>query len=190
MRSALLLALPLVLSLCACSYDNGGARRVYDDSPPPSSTACDYAEAPAQSRIDVDRQIEVDAGQGAGVFIEYGSGGHWQVTTSCDTLFTSTTCAWNVTVNSLDGAALSNVAATDLESDDKLGAVGSASYQMRATTDVDLDGFSFDADPGSHVRVEAYIDDSCAIQYFYWVGDGALHSGSPTNPLDLAPSAN
>ncbi len=190
MRSALLLALPLVLSLSACSYDNGDARRVSDYTLSPSASACDTSQTPAQSAIDADRQIEVDAGQGAGVFVEYSSGGHWIVSTSCDTLRTSTSCAWDIIVTPQDGSSLSNVTATDLESADSLSAYDAASYRLRATTSTDLDGFSFDSDPGAAVRVDAFLDGACAVQYFYWVGDGALHSGSPTNPIDLVPSAN
>lgn len=191
MRSALLLALPLVLSLSACAYDNGDARRVSSDyTPPSSSAACDSTQTPAESVIDVDRQIEVDAGQGAGMFVEYSSGGHWQVRTSCDTLRTNTTCAWDIIVTPQDGSLLSNVTPTELEPADSLTAYDATSYQLRTNTSTDLDGFSFDSDPGAAVRIDALLDETCATQFFYWVGDGALHSGSPTNPIDLVPSAN
>ena len=185
MRRTLLLAIPLALLSAACTYDNGNARRIASSGGP--SADCGPI---AESKIDVDRQIEVDQGQGAGVFIEYASGGHWQVRTSCDTLKTNTNCAWDIIVTPEDGRSLSNVVASDLEAGDSvLPYPDSASYQFVASTSVDLDGFTFDTDPGAGVQVDALLDDSCALQYFFWVGDGALHPGSPSNPLTLLPSA-
>jgi hypothetical protein len=64
------------------------------------------------------------------------------------------------------------------------------SYQLLASTSSDIDGFSFDSTPGAAVMVDAYLGNTCALPYFFWIGDGALHSGAPTNPLVLVPSEN
>ncbi len=200
MRNALslALALPLFLLANACTYDNGHVHRV-DSSPNydggngtgTNPAACSSSTTLVQSKIDVGAKIDIDVGKGAGVFIEYASGGHWQVRTSCDTLTSKTNCAWDIIVTPEDGSAISNAAGSDLESDDVLEPYSdNVSYHLLATTGNDLDGFTFDSDPGSAVRVDAYLDQQCAVPYFYWVGDGALHSGSPTNPLDLIPSAD
>jgi hypothetical protein len=191
MRNTLLLTLALLLAASGCSYDNGHRRRVYG-SDPPSDSSCPSPTTPAESTIDVDRKLEVDAGQGAGLFIEYSRDGHWAVHTSCDTLKTNANCAWDVIVTPEDGSSIVNVVDSDLEPDDSVVpyAKDQVSYQLVASTSSDLDGFTFDSNPGAAVMVDAFLGDTCALSYFFWVGDGALHSGSPTNPLILIPSAN
>lgn len=182
MLRALVLGIPLAFLAAACTYDNGDADRILSSTP-------DCGPA-VQTTIDVDSQIEVDAGQGAGVFIEYASGGHWQVRTSCDTLKNDASCKWDIIVTPEDGKALSNVAPTDLEATDSLQPFpnDSRSYQLIASTSGDIDGFSFDSEPGAAISIDALLDDVCAVPYFFWVGGGALHPGSPSNPLILVPS--
>jgi len=187
MRTALFLGLPLALLASACTYDNGDARRYTDPPSDNSPTSCGPA---IQSTIDVDRQIEVQAGEGAGVFIEYTSGGHWQLRTTCDSLKNNVACKWDIIVTPEDGQTFSNVVATDLESTDAVRPFpdDTRSYQLIAETSGDIDGFTFDTAAGAAISVDALIDDQCALPYFFWIGDGALHSGSPSNPVILAPS--
>jgi len=190
MRSAAYFAVPLLVLASACTYDNGHVRRVGPSDYSVEPAACAESNTPVQSRIDADSKIDVDAGQGAGLFVEYASGGHWLLRTSCDTLLNRTSsCEWDVIVTPEDGASISNVAASGLEGEDRLALYSdNSSYQLLAVTSSDIDGFTFDSPPGSAIRVDAYLDRVCAVPYFYWVGDGALHTGSPTNPLDLLPS--
>lgn len=187
MRILFFLAVPLLLLASACSYDNGHVRRVYSSGP-----SCSSSSTPAESTIDVDRQFDADSIQGAGLFLEYSSGGHWQLRTSCDTATTNSDCNWDVIVTPEDGSTIVNVAASDLEGNDSVSQYPEdrVSYQLLATTGSDFDGFSFDANPGAAVLVDAYLGDTCALPYFFWIGDGAVHSGSPTNPLVLVPSAD
>jgi len=178
MRRVFALGLPLAFLAAACTYDNGDADRIILDPSPPVS--CGDG---AQATIDVDRQIVPEAG--TGLYIEYASGGHWHLQTSCDT-----SCDWDIIVTPEPGKQLSNVAPEALESDDSLHAFPPDSYQLSAHTTTDFDGFTFDSDPGAVVSVDAYLDGRCQPMYTYWVGDGALHVGAPSNPLSLLPSAN
>jgi hypothetical protein len=95
MRRALALSIPLLLLSAACTYDNGEAQRFVFDPPGSTDIAC---RTEAQSTIDTDRTIAIDAGQGAGVYIEYAAGGHWHVRTSCDSDKQDTVCKWDVLV--------------------------------------------------------------------------------------------
>ena len=38
-------------------------------------------------------------------------------------------------------------------------------------------------------RFDALLDGYCANPYMYWAGGGAVHTGSPSNPLDLVPTS-
>lgn len=186
MRRAFFLSIPLLLSSAACTYDNGDARRAWD----PPLEECGPA-TPLQSTIDVDRQIQADPGEGAGLYIEYASGGHWQLRTTCDTLRSGETCMWDVLVIPEQGSSIRNVVGADLEADDVLREYpnDASIYQLGAYTSSDFDTFSFDSDPGATVRVDALLENRCALPYVFWVGDGALHPGAPSNPIDLTPSA-
>ena len=186
MRRALALSIPFLFLAAACTYDNGDVQRVTVEPPAPMLECGTLASA----TIDVDRQIDIDPAGGAGVFVEYAAGGHWHVRTSCDT--GKGACAWDILVSPDTGHALSNVTPEALEVNDSLRQYDDPRYpetwQLKASTSSDLDGFTFDTDPGAAVQVDALLDGSCAVNYFYWVGDGALHSGSPSNPLTLVPS--
>ncbi|MEP7053102.1 MAG: hypothetical protein ABJB12_22240 [Pseudomonadota bacterium] len=186
MRSALALSIPFLFLAAACTYDNGDAQRIIDTPEQTDPTVkCGTIES---STIDVDRQIEIEPAGGAGVYVEYAAGGHWHVRTSCDT--GRGPCAWDVLVSPDDGHVLSNLVPEALESNDSLHKYANApgTWQLNANTSSDLDGFTFDSDPGAAVQIDALLDGTCAVGYFYWVGDGALHSGSPSNPLILVPS--
>jgi hypothetical protein len=56
-------------------------------------------------------------------------------------------------------------------------------------TGQDLDGFSFQTEPGAPIELDVLLDNGPGNRYLFWVGDGALHSGAPSNPIDLIPSA-
>ena len=187
MRRALFLGLPLALFSAACTYDNGDARRILN---PPSSCE-DSAATPVQTSIDVGAHIETQPGQGAGLYVEYAAGGHWLLRTTCDSVANGTPCDWDVIVTPEDGRSISNVAEEDLEpATDSVGIYPEypSSYQLLAHTSDDIDGISFDTEPGTAIQVDSYLDGSCALPYFFWVGDGAAHTGSPSNPLVLIPT--
>ena len=190
MCRALFLALPLAWLLSACTYDNGDARRILDQDPGggPGGNACG-PETPVQTWIDVDAQIDTRPGEGAGVFVEYAAGGHWVVRTTCD-IENGTPCAWDIIVTPEDGRSISNVQPENLEATDSVDTYPQfpRSYQLIAQTSGDLDGFSFDTEPQSAVSVDVFLDEACALPYVFWVGEGAIHTGAPSNPIVLIPT--
>jgi len=184
MYRALAFVLPLALAASACTYDNGDAHHVLYDNGPSSSVCGDTV----QSTIDTDATLVVTPGQGAGVFVEYASGGHYHVRTACDTSRSNATCLWDIIVTPEAGKVISNVVPEGLEGNDSLVPFDTASYRLVANTSTEIDGFTFDVDPGVSISVDALLDNVCATPYFFWNGDGGLHSGSPSNPLTLTPS--
>lgn len=187
MRRVLFLALPLTLFSVACTYDNGDARRILDEQPTCAGNPVD----PVQTEIDTDSKIEVQPGKGAGVFVEYSQGGHWLLRTTCDTEKNDVPCDWDVIVTPEDNRSISNVQPQDLEATDSVGIYPDypRSYQLLAQTSADVDGITFDTEPGTAIAVDAFLDGTCALPYFFWVGNGAAHTGSPSNPLVLIPTA-
>ena len=179
----LLLALPLFV---ACGY---GSHTSHDDgygsNYPPNPPAQGDIES---ATIDTDQLLDVEPGAGAGAFIEYDAGGTYHVTTSCD-FDQGSACNWDIVVTPLDDAALLGVTPVDLESDDSVTIGSGNQVRLVALTARDFDGFSFQTDPGAAIEVDALLDNGAANRYLFWVGDGALHSGAPSNPVDLVPSA-
>jgi hypothetical protein len=183
--SSLALALSALPLFVACGY---GDHHHYDDG-------YGYAGAPAappsdtieESTIDTDRLLDVDPGAGAGAFFEYESGGVYHVTTSCD-VASGPDCVWDIVVVPLDGAPIQSFAPFDLESDDSLSFGLGNQLQLITNTGEDFDGFSFQTDPGAGIQIDALLDNGAANRYLFWVGDGALHQGAPSNPINLVPS--
>jgi hypothetical protein len=201
MRRALFLSIPLLCLSTACSYDNGNARRIPDEVLPGGggnggggnggggAADCGPEEA-VQTYIDVDAQIETMPGEGAGVFVEYKKGGHWVLRTTCDTLKNNVPCAWDIIVTPEDGRSISNVVPQELESSDSVGTYPKfpRSYQFVAETAGDVDGITFDTEPQTAISVDVFLDGACALPYVFWVGDGAVHTGAPSNPIVLIPT--
>src|SRR5580692_11590979 len=62
-----------------------------------------------EASLDTDATVTVKGGAGAGAFVQYASGGHWDVYTSCDYDGTGNPCVFDVLVSIPDGGAtLSN----------------------------------------------------------------------------------
>jgi hypothetical protein len=185
--SSLALALLTVTLLPACGYGDNRRDGYYDDgyydpSPPPPSGVIE------QAPIDADQLLDLQPGEGAGAFIEYESGGIYHVTTSCD-VTSGVDCLWDIVVTPLDSAPVLSASAFDLEQDDSLTFGEVNRLRLIAYTGDDFDGFSFQTEPGAAVEVDALLDDGSANKFLFWVGDGAVQNGAPSNPVDLIPSA-
>jgi len=172
--------------LLACGYGHGHSHSddYYDDGSGTPVFCGDIEEA----IIDTDEALEVDPGVGAGAFVEYESGGTYFVTTSCDGN-DGAACFWDILVTPLDGAPVLGLSPFDLEGDDSVSISEGNSVRFVATTGIDFDGFTLQTDPGVGIRFDGLLDQACGNRYLFWVGDGALHSGAPSNPIDLVPSA-
>jgi hypothetical protein len=177
----------LLLGVClgGCGYGYHDRHHEDDDYiADPSAVSC--GDVIEQATIDADEALEVEPGAGAGAFIEYEAGGIYHVTTSCDAA-ESGECFWDIVATPLDDALVLAVAPLDLESDDSVSLEGN-SVRLVATTATDFDGFTLETDAGAGLRFDALLDNGCGNRYLFWVGDGALHSGAPSNPIDLIPN--
>jgi hypothetical protein len=189
---SLALAAPLVFGLAACTYDNHnshcmdncGGQGGYTNPPPPDNSV-------PESTIDTGATLgDVQAGEGAGSFVEYAGDGRWHVFTACDTKLSGASCNWDIIVSVDSGNAISDFQPETLEENDSIDWYDKLqSLHFIAENSNDFDGFYFDATAGQTVRVDVYLDGSPAPRFIYWVGDGGVHSGAPSNPVDLTPSA-
>jgi hypothetical protein len=161
---------------------------------PPSGT-------PDQVTIDTGATLNATAGTGVGVFVQYATGGHWTVFTSCDTNTPTNpdhvACNFDVIVTGLTrDVTLSNPEGQNLSPGDIVEIQQDGSLHLGTTTSTGLDGFTFDAPQGAGIELAIYLDGSAYdsqgnpnARFIYWIGKGVLHDGSPTNPVDITPSA-
>jgi hypothetical protein len=153
---------------------------------------------PGVAELGIDRggQVQLEPGTGIGVAVQYGEGGAWQVTAACDTALSAERCDFDIVVSTDETAVVSRFAGEGLEPNDELRQPDE--FALTALFDVgdDIDAFSFTATPGATVRVSALLYDPRFDSWFEWsddpriiswVGNGGVHHGAPTNPVDLTP---
>jgi hypothetical protein len=185
--------LPVVLLglATACTYSDGDD--YYDDDHygdpwvDPGS-ACNDGD-PARAWIDVDAPLASDPGEGVGLFIEYQEGGRWHLFTTCDSARSGYDCEFDVVVAPLDGASVFGVIPEELERDDVIQVDAHDRVRLLARTGLDQDGFYVDTDAGAPLGIDLLLDGDCANRYVYWIGEGGIHSGVPSNPFELEPVA-
>lgn len=173
----------LVSLTSACTYDDGHHRHScyeYGTCQGNDPPATDIAEAV----IDTGSEISVAPGAGAGAFVEYDAGGAWHVYTTCDT-----SCVWDIIVSTETADELQSFEPDLLDGADSIDWYTDRSVRLIAETTTGIKGLWLETKPGSTLRVDVFLDDVPAPEYIYWIGGGGMHQGSPTNPIDLTPSA-
>ncbi len=168
-------------------YGNGGYGNGYGSAL--SIPACPSgAPSAAGVSIDTDALLTTAVGEGTGVFVEYLSGGHWHIWTSCDTIVTGSGCFYDVTAEAI-GGTVSNVRGQDLETNDVAGSACAPAAYLSVSTGSNVDGMFFDAPAGMPVRVTAALGGALYPDLIYWVSGGVARSDAHANPLDLTPTA-
>jgi len=188
MRGALIALLPVAVALLACGYDNDtdtGTSGGYSGAGGGSFTDI------KQASIDTGQALTTEPGQGVGALVEYQAGGTWHIHVACDTALSREPCEWSILVEPRNGARIRNVTGDQIETSedavdwDKSGGTGA---ELLALTGNDIDGFFVETDPGATLRVDVLLGGAAGNGFVYWIGDGAMHRGAPTNPIDLTPT--
>jgi hypothetical protein len=151
----------------------------------------------AELSIDAGESLALEPGTGIGLAVGYAGGGAWDLNLACDTLTSGTSCLFDVLVSSddsLDG--ISAATGLDLEDGDTFLSPDAFALRLDFLTEADTDGVGFRTTPGATLRVSASLYDPAVDsrldwsddpRIISWVGNGAVHRGAPTNPVDLTP---
>jgi hypothetical protein len=174
--------LTIAMTGCFGGGDGGGPETVPTVNPPTLDT-------PKQVAITPDKTLNADPGSGVGIFVEYATGGHWHVWTTCDTNISKVSCDFEAFAIPEKGAKISNVQAEALESGDVAEQMKDGSAHLSTSTSTELDGMTFDATPGAVVELEVYFDGAPDSRVVFWYGAETLHTGAPTDPVDFLPDA-
>jgi hypothetical protein len=157
---------------------------VPDRAPPPSIEI-----ASARESVDADAVMSVRPGEGAGIFVQYASGGHWNVFTACDTNRSNQPCRFDILISADSTVAFSDPQGQQLEPVDVLTLGADGSIRLQTGTALKLDGVSFDADPGATIRVDVLLDGEARPDLLNWISGGELRQGATDDPVDFTPTS-
>ncbi|MDI3287692.1 hypothetical protein [Polyangium sp. 15x6] len=185
---------PAVLGLAACVGlgstttgciivdDDDDDTVIVDNGPRPS-------EVPMEMSIETDVQLDAIPGDGVGVFVEYYSSGVYRVWTTCDTSFSGAVCPIDIFMSVDTSSTIDAITTDDLEGADHVNINEAAgTVDMHVDTGVDYDAIEISTTPGAILRLEVLIDGVPQPRFVYWFGNGVLHDGAPTSPVDFVPT--
>lgn len=154
--------------------------------------------------VDPDQTMNATPGDGVGVFVQYKTGGHWDVWWTCDTNKTGLSCSYDITVSVATGA-IANLAGQTLESNDSVTQDSKTQVEAITTTSTGIDGMTFDTPltPGQTpvITLTETLNGQESAQFgcqngggncniIFFVQDGQIdgnYQGSLTDPLMLEP---
>ena len=151
-----------------------------DQVPQPDPTVPSYAIQP-------DMVFEAKPGEGVGIFVEYQTGGKWNVFTTCDTFTSKQVCSFDIFAGGRTAEDLRAYATLQTEGFDEVKDLGDGTLEFIADTDSDTDGLVLEMNPGSPLRLEVYLDGQSAEKFVYWISDDTVHAGVPQNPVQFVP---
>jgi hypothetical protein len=170
-------ALASLLLTISCAVHSGG-----NNEPPPSTQ-------PLTVVVDTNQTMNVQGGQGVGVFVQYTTGGHWHVFWACDTALSGLPCDYSLTIT---GTSIANAKTSQFEQTDTLDTA--TSDKLVATTHVTtgIDGVDFDAQPGADMKIDLMMSGLKTGEFFFFVQNGQVNGNFPsdklTDPLIFEPS--
>jgi hypothetical protein len=184
----------------ACVVDNGSGSDPYASGGSGSAgstgvVATDGSPSahPMNVSIDTNQTMNVAPGDGVGVFVEYDSGGNWNVWWTCDSRVdpTNTACGFDVKITAQSGA-LTNLVPQTLAAGDAITQPTPASVEATTTTSTGTDGFTFTTSPGAEILLDASIGGQHNGNFVFFVQGGKVNdgfSGTLTDPIYMQGSA-
>jgi hypothetical protein len=184
-RRVLTATLGVAFSLVVAACDNDDDLETQTACIPASNLAC--GGEVRRSTIDTDEGFDTRPGEGVGVFVEYEADGRFRISTTCDSVYNGYACYFDILVSVAEGETIRDFQLEGV-GDSAVDLVEEGVVSFRSVTDYDVEGFSVWTAPGAVLSVDVLLDCGCGNPYVFWIGDGAIHSGAPSNPLELEPS--
>jgi hypothetical protein len=170
------------LLAAACTVDPAPAPAPYVAPAPPGG----QAEA---ADIDTGATIEAQAGQGAGVFVEYLGQGDWHVWTTCDTAVKGLDCHYTLFLTPY-GSSVREVYEEPVDTSRGNSVQSYATHvEARFHTTYEADGVHVIIDPGAALEVSFSLDGDPDPRVLFWNDAEVLHTGAPSNPMAFYPTS-
>jgi hypothetical protein len=143
-----------------------------------------------EESIDTGATVDVVAGSGAGVYVEYAGAGAWSVSTTCDTKVAPEdgACAYDIVISTTDAAGFASPQGVDLGPDDSVTLEPDGTLHLVFETTTGTDGVTFSASPGATVRVDAQLANASASAVVDWVQNGVVQNGVQASAIDFTPT--
>jgi len=175
------------VAFASLTYGCGGDGHYYD------GYAGGYASSTSTNvlRVDIDtgETLTADAGQGAGLFVEYVTGGAYHVFSTCDTDKSGFSCEWRMVASVDPTLALSVKDDGDLEKDDVITRIDKGAVNLLFNSDSDFDGAVLTVPAGEKLRLNVLLDGAVDASLVNWVSDGSVRTGAPSDPVDFVPTS-
>jgi hypothetical protein len=156
------------LLLTACAIRSG------KNEPPPSTTE------PLTVVVDTNQTMNVQGGQGVGVFVQYGAGGHWHVFWACDTSLSGLPCDFSI---KMSGSTISNAKTSQFEQTDALDTATPGDLVATTHVTTGVDAVDFDAQPGADMKIDLTMSGLRGGDFFFFVQNGQVNGNFPSNEL-------
>lgn len=183
---ALLVAAAGALSGC---YDGPHYHHANSGARPFSLPTCPSAATPVRGvTVDTGAELATEAGKGAGLLVEYMTGGHWHIFAVCDTAVSGYSCNFDVTAQVI-GGKVSELQGEELESSDVVTSYCADTAVLGVTTSNDFDGMWFTTTPGATVRVTVALGETLYPDTFFWTSGAVVHGDAGANPVEFTPTA-
>lgn len=184
--------LALSVASVACFVDvsegsSGGSGGHVSTNDGPAATAPGPAATrapPATVVVDTGKTMGVEAGEGVGVFVEYGAGGLWRVSWTCDTRRSGNACAFSLKVSS--PSPLENPQTDGFLPGDVVTQTSDLALVATTTTTANVNRLTFQGAPGATLEIEATVSGYRDGGFLFFVQDGKVnggYQGSLTNPI-------
>jgi hypothetical protein len=145
--------------------------------------------------VDPNQTMNATAGDGVGVFVQYKTGGHWNIWWTCDTNKTGETCSFDNTVTVSKGtiANLADMNPTTVATGVTQTAPGTV--QAQTNTSTGIDGVTFDtpltAGQVPVITLDAKVNGQENPAWLFFVQNGQINGNTKdmlTDPLMFEPS--
>lgn len=185
-------------SALGCGGDDSQWSEGYPGSGPSGGSSGGSATGSTQPMlviVDPNETMNASPGEGVGVFIQYKTGGHWDVWWTCDTNKTSQECGFDNIVTVSTGS-IANVQSQFDTANSDVDMLTSGAQRLEAvtTTSTGIDGITFDTPiTGGQtpmITVDAEMNGVQDGSFFFFVQDGQIkggYSGMLTDPLMVMP---
>jgi hypothetical protein len=141
--------------------------------------------------IETGQHLTVDPGKGAGLFVEYDTGGFWHVFATCDSATSvagGASCNWDLIASVDPSNQLTVPDQSDLERNDGVYSVDSGAVHLIFNTDVDIDGVGLATQPpGIPLTLDVKLDDVHDSSFVSWISGGAVQTGT-SDPAIFTPT--
>jgi hypothetical protein len=180
MRIPLFLGWLLTASGCVIAVDRddrGPAPTVYEPTPVTPTS-------PVVVVIDADKTMDIRGGDGVGIFVEYKSGGLWQISWTCDTNRTGQSCNFT---HSVRATKIQNPV---IEGESFEGSDTTLTHQTVTTSGIGR--LTFQSVPGEAITLQSTVGGEANSdgRFFFFVQDGNVNggfNGRLSNPLTFRP---